>query len=83
MQMWDLVLQPGIEPRPPAWGARSLSRWTTREISIAASCIHCTKVLQHSRATKLVDNINGNTIEDTLSKVSDSTDSRKALTKFE
>ena len=29
--LWDLVPQPGMEPRPPALGTRSLSRWTTRE----------------------------------------------------
>ena len=32
--MWDLVPQPGIEPRPPALGARSLTHWTTREVSV-------------------------------------------------
>ena len=26
-----LVLQPGIEPAPPAWVAQSLNHWTTRE----------------------------------------------------
>ena len=30
--MWDLVPWPGIEPRDPAWWARNLSYWTTREI---------------------------------------------------
>ena len=30
--IWDLIPQPGIEPRPPALGAWSLSRWTTREV---------------------------------------------------
>ena len=30
--MWDLVPPPGIEPRPPALGARSLTHWTTREV---------------------------------------------------
>ena len=30
--MWDLVTRPGIEPRPPALGARSLTHWTTREV---------------------------------------------------
>ena len=30
--MWDLVPWPGIEPRPPALGARSLSHWITRDI---------------------------------------------------
>ena len=30
--MLDLVPRPGIEPRPPALGARSLSHWTTREV---------------------------------------------------
>ena len=29
--IWDLVLGPGIKPRPSALEARSLSRWTTRE----------------------------------------------------
>ena len=31
--VWDLVLQPGIEPVPPALGVRSLSHCTTREVS--------------------------------------------------
>ena len=30
--MWDLVPWPGIEPRPPALGAWSLSHCTTREV---------------------------------------------------
>ena len=30
--MWDLVLWPGIKPRPPTVGAWSLSCWTTREV---------------------------------------------------
>ena len=30
--MWDLVPWPEIEPRPPALGAQSLNRWTTREV---------------------------------------------------
>ena len=30
--MWDLSLWPGMEPRPPAFGARSLSPWTSREV---------------------------------------------------
>ena len=30
--MWDLVPWPGIKPRSPAWGAQSLSNWTTREV---------------------------------------------------
>ena len=29
--MWDLVPCPGIESRPPALGAWTLSHWTTRE----------------------------------------------------
>ena len=29
--LWDLVPWPGIKPRAPAVGARSLSHWTTRE----------------------------------------------------
>ena len=28
--LWNLVSWPGIEPGPPALGARSLSHWTTR-----------------------------------------------------
>ena len=32
--MWDLVPWPGIEPRPPALGLRSLSDYTTREIPL-------------------------------------------------
>ena len=30
--MWGLVLWPGIEPKPPALGAQSLSHWTSREV---------------------------------------------------
>ena len=30
--VWDLVPRPGIEPRPPALGARGLSHWATREV---------------------------------------------------
>ena len=33
--MWDLVPWPGIELRPPALGAWSLSHWTTREVPIS------------------------------------------------
>ena len=29
--LWDLVSWPGIQPRPPALGAQSLSHWTTRK----------------------------------------------------
>ena len=32
--MQDLVLWPGLEPRPPALGAWSLSHWTTREVPV-------------------------------------------------
>ena len=32
--MWDLVPWPGIERRPPAWRAWSLSHWTTREVPV-------------------------------------------------
>ena len=31
--MWDLVPQPGINPRPPALGVWSLSHWTTKDVS--------------------------------------------------
>ena len=34
--MRDLVPQPGIEPGPPALGARSLNCWTTREVPIGS-----------------------------------------------
>ena len=30
--MRDLVPWPGIEPKPPALGAQSLTHWTTREV---------------------------------------------------
>ena len=30
--MWGLVSRPGIESRPHALGAWSLSHWTTREV---------------------------------------------------
>ena len=30
--MWDLVPWPGIEPKPPTMGAKSLSHSTTREV---------------------------------------------------
>ncbi|XP_057560751.1 WD repeat-containing protein 82 isoform X1 [Hippopotamus amphibius kiboko] len=42
--MWDLVPQPGIEPRPPALGVRSLTHWTTREVP-PISRVKETKVL--------------------------------------
>ena len=29
---WHLVLHPGIEPKPPALGAWSVTPWTTREV---------------------------------------------------
>ena len=38
--VWDIVHRPGMEPRPPALGAQSLSHWTTREVCHpAAICI--------------------------------------------
>ena len=38
--MWDLLPWPGIEPGPPALGARSLSHWTTREVpSLPSYCL--------------------------------------------
>ena len=30
--MWNLVSRLGIEPRPPALGAQTLTYWTTREV---------------------------------------------------
>ena len=38
--MWDLVLWPEIEPRPPALGAQSLNCWTTREVPGGQSYNH-------------------------------------------
>ena len=35
--MWDLVPQSGVEPRPPALEAWSLTHWTTREVPEPAS----------------------------------------------
>ena len=35
--MWNLLPRPGIEPRPPALGAWSLSHWPTREVPINSS----------------------------------------------
>ena len=32
--MWDLAPWPGIEPRPPALAAWSLSHWITREVPV-------------------------------------------------
>ena len=37
---WDVASWPGIEPRPPALGAWSLSDWTTREVLTALILIH-------------------------------------------
>ena len=34
--MWNLVPQPGIKPRPPALGAWSPNRWTTRKVPWAS-----------------------------------------------
>ena len=30
--MWDLAPWPGIKPGPRAWGAQSLSPWTSRDV---------------------------------------------------
>ena len=32
--MWDLVLSPGIEPRPPAFEVWSLHLWVTRQVPV-------------------------------------------------
>ena len=37
--MQDLFPLPGVEPRPPALGAQSLSQWTTREVPGTHSCL--------------------------------------------
>ena len=34
LQHVRLVPQPGIEPKPPAWGVWSLSHWTPREVPL-------------------------------------------------
>ena len=34
--LWDLVSRAGIEPRPPALEAWTLSHWTTREVPIVS-----------------------------------------------
>ena len=39
--LWDLVPSPGIEPKLPALGARSLSYWTTREVPPSTSLSAC------------------------------------------
>ena len=46
--MWDLVPPPGIEPRRPALGTWSLSRWTTREV---LTCVFLTSIILESMAT--------------------------------
>ena len=33
-----LILPPGMEPKPPALGARSLNHWTTREVPFLFLC---------------------------------------------
>ena len=43
--MQDLVPRPGIEPRPPALGARSLNHWITRKVLLERLLHHC---LYHS-----------------------------------
>ena len=35
----ELLFAAGIEPGPPALGARSLSHWTTREVPIRGSLV--------------------------------------------
>ena len=37
---WDLVLQPGIEPRSPALRVQNLNHWPTREV-LAVSSLSC------------------------------------------
>ena len=32
--MWDLVLQPGIQPRPPALRVRSAGHWTAWDVPV-------------------------------------------------
>ena len=41
--MWDLVPWPGIEPRPPALGAQSLSHLPTREVPLTGYNFHFIK----------------------------------------
>ena len=48
--MWDLVPWPGIELRPPALGAQSLSHWTTRDVpSIFSDSMDFTDCAQGER----------------------------------
>ena len=60
--MWDLVPWPGIEPRPSALRAWSLSPWTTREVPICPLLWlpwhvpdHCSswKLYRYDRSLKL------------------------------
>ena len=39
--MWNRVPWPGIQPRPPAWAAWSLSHWTTREVPALSYSKEC------------------------------------------
>ena len=38
--MWALGPQPGMEPRSPAQGPRSLSHWAAREVPTVASVLY-------------------------------------------
>ena len=38
--IWDLVPRSGIESRPPALGAQSLSHWTTRGVPEMQFSLH-------------------------------------------
>ena len=53
--MWDIFLQQGTEPWPPALGAQSLSYWTPREVpelkflnikwlSVPVGCAHSLQI---------------------------------------
>ena len=51
--MWDQVPWPGIEPWPPALGAQSLSRWTTREDIVLRPAIPKFRVLLCPNASQV------------------------------
>ena len=49
--MWDLVLRPGIKPRPPALGARSLGHWTISTITFFADL--CSSVFEETETERM------------------------------
>ena len=43
---------PGMEPGPPALGARNLSHWTAREVMLTCSCCKIGRLRKASRSEK-------------------------------